>query len=197
MTKYKMFTHVIALSLAVLIQLTSFSSSAETVTVNKLETQLDSTQASNGIAAASPDHWTFFLVRHAEKNKGADPELSPEGIDRANRLADMLKYISLDKIYSTDYRRTQQTALPTAASKNLPVENYEASKLRLFSEQLLATPGNYLVVGHSNTTPVLASYISKQTTSKMDDLKSYDRLYIIEVFQVGSEKYSNLKVISY
>ncbi|QIR14402.1 histidine phosphatase family protein [Shewanella aestuarii] len=197
MINQKILTAVIVTALTALLQLTSYSSTAETLKVNQQQTHLNPIQASNDNQQISPAHWTFFLVRHAEKNKGADPELTPEGVKRANRLASMLQYIPLDKVYSTDYRRTEQTALPTANLNNLAVENYQASDLLSFSEQLLTTPGNYLVVGHSNTTPVLASYLSKHKTSKMDDLKSYDRLYVIEVFQMGLEKHATLKVISY
>src|SRR5437868_6412360 len=60
---------------------------------------------------------TIVLVRHAEKELGAisDAPLSPEGEQRADRLANMFgdtqKLGRLQKIYVTNTRRTQQTAL--------------------------------------------------------------------------------------
>ena len=63
---------------------------------------------------------TFYLIRHAEKDrntKGKDPVLNGLGLKRAENWAKIFKDIPFDKIYSTDYKRTQQTALPTAFSK--------------------------------------------------------------------------------
>lgn len=59
---------------------------------------------------------TLILVRHAEKVKDGsnDPILTPEGKVRANELMYILKHVELSAIYSTPYKRTQQTVLPTA-----------------------------------------------------------------------------------
>src|SRR5216110_905336 len=60
---------------------------------------------------------TVVLVRHAEKELGAisDAPLSPEGERRADRLANMFgdnqKFGRLQKIYVSNTRRAQQTAL--------------------------------------------------------------------------------------
>ena len=60
---------------------------------------------------------TVVLVRHAEKQLGAisDAPLSPEGEKRADRLAQMFgdsqEFGRIRKIYVTNTRRTQQTAL--------------------------------------------------------------------------------------
>src|SRR5215467_15891659 len=60
------------------------------------------------------------LARHAEKDLSSiqDPPLSPEGEQRAERLAQMFgrgKGIGrIDAIYVSDARRTQQTAAPLA-----------------------------------------------------------------------------------
>src|ERR1700743_1134061 len=60
------------------------------------------------------------LARHAEKDLSSiqDPPLSPEGEQRAERLAPMVgrgKGIGrIDAIYVSDARRTQQTAAPLA-----------------------------------------------------------------------------------
>jgi hypothetical protein len=59
----------------------------------------------------------YYLIRHAEKDrstKDKDPELTDVGLKRAENWAKVFKNIPFDKVYSTDYRRTQQTAFPTA-----------------------------------------------------------------------------------
>ena len=46
---------------------------------------------------------TFILVRHAEKGPGADPELTPEGQRRAQRLADRLASQPVRAVYAFQY----------------------------------------------------------------------------------------------
>src|SRR5262245_44286273 len=65
---------------------------------------------------------TFILVRHAEAEaameEGGDPPLNAAGRARAELLADFLENIdvvsSVNGIYASDRRRTQQTAEPLA-----------------------------------------------------------------------------------
>src|SRR5687767_7346778 len=61
-----------------------------------------------------------YVVRHAEKatNSPTDPDLSAAGQLRAVALKDTLSKVILSAIYTTNYKRTQQTATPTAQAKN-------------------------------------------------------------------------------
>ena len=54
----------------------------------------------------SEDSYTMYLVRHAEKvaDKSRDPILTHEGIERADRLAQIMSKNDIDAIYSTDYQ---------------------------------------------------------------------------------------------
>src|SRR5688500_14064873 len=83
----------------------------------------DATSQSNSIT-------TFILVRHAEKadDGTGDPDLKPEGFERAKQLAALLKNTSLDAIYSTKYRRTKNTVSAVAQGKGLEVQFYESIK---------------------------------------------------------------------
>ena len=49
---------------------------------------------------------TFYLIRHAEKDRsegvGNDPQLTEEGLQRAQRWAEVLGLEPLDAVYSTD-----------------------------------------------------------------------------------------------
>lgn len=126
---------------------------------------------------------TIYLVRHAEKEKGPDPALTEAGMERADRLATRLSDAGLSKIWSTDTRRTRETAGPISKMTGTEVSIYDGRDLDNFAEQLRATGGNHLVVGHSNTTPVLASALGDDPTPfPVVEATEYDRLYIVLVF---------------
>ena len=58
---------------------------------------------------------TVILTCHAEvPPSGGDSSLTAEGQIRAQVLADILRDTWLDAIFVSDFRRTQQTAQPTA-----------------------------------------------------------------------------------
>ena len=92
------------------------------------------------------DATVYYLIRHAEKDrniKDKNPELTEVGLKRAENWAKVFKDIPFDKIYSTDYKRTQQTAFPTASSKGLDVLSYDAENL--FNIFRLANKNKFLV----------------------------------------------------
>ncbi len=126
----------------------------------------------------------YYLIRHAEKDrrtKTMDPQLTEAGLKRAENWANVFKDISFDKIYSTDYKRTQQTALPTAKSKDLEVLSYGTEKLynNDFKEQ--TKNQTVLIVGHSNTTPAFVNaIIGKQEHSQIDDSDN-GKLFIVTI----------------
>src|SRR3990170_2223791 len=67
------------------------------------------------LAAAPPAVTTVILVRHAEKvSLDDDSPLSVTGVERAKELARVLSGVKVDAIYTTQYKRTKDTALPTA-----------------------------------------------------------------------------------
>jgi len=107
------------------------------------------------------DSKTIYLIRHAEKSNDdrRDPNLSSQGLLRAGKLARFFAGKQLSAIYSSNYKRTLQTAKPAADTVGVGVQLYNPSKLAQFAETLKRTPGNLLVVGHSNTTPELARLI--------------------------------------
>lgn len=142
--------------------------------------------------------WTFILVRHGEKQLGDDPQLTEKGVKRAERLAKMLEHIPLNKVYSTNYQRTQLTAKPTANNHNLSVTSYDPSDLDSFSQQLLMQPGNYLIVGHSNTTALLADKLNQTSEdSHTEHTEDFDRLYLIEVNIVNGRRLNSMYRFSY
>ena len=81
--------------------------------------------------------YTIYLVRHSEKEVsasmyGSDPPLTPCGKKRSESLSNFLKDVPIEVIYSTDYTRTKNTALPTAQSKGLIFSNMTERHLKTF-----------------------------------------------------------------
>jgi broad specificity phosphatase PhoE len=128
---------------------------------------------------------TYYLIRHAEKNRtnpsNKDPELTEIGLKRAQKWASTFKNIKFDKIYVTNYKRTKQTAQPTADTNKVSIEIY--NPLNLYSESFKnSTKGkNVLIVGHSNTTPLFANKIIGENKYPEIDDSNNSNLYIVTV----------------
>ena len=150
------------------------------------------------IACTSDKTTTYYLIRHAEKDRtnttNKNPNLNSDGVIRAEKWAKNFENIKLDAVYSTDYNRTQQTAAPTAKSKGLIVQSYNPSKMydSIFKKN---TKGKtVLVVGHSNTTPVFANTILGQKKYKNMADNDNASLYIVTV--VNDKKSSEIKKVN-
>ncbi len=133
---------------------------------------------------------TYYLIRHAEKDQSdktnRDPELTKIGLERARAWAGYFENMDLTMVYSTDYKRTQQTALPTAVTKRLEVLSYNPSNL--YSDEFkAATKGNnVLIVGHSNTTPAFVNAILGKETFQDIDERENGMLYTVTVTDKGA-----------
>jgi broad specificity phosphatase PhoE len=129
--------------------------------------------------------FTIYLVRHSEKDltsdNHSDPPLTPCGEQRSESLSSFLSAVDLDVIYSTNYNRTKNTALPTATSKGLEIKEYDSENLKDFSNFLLESKKNALVVGHSNTTGILAGLLVGKELGEFD-LDIYNRVYQVVIY---------------
>jgi len=103
----------------------------------------------------------YYFIRHAEKDRSdstnKNPSLTIQGLERANKWALFFKDKNIAAVYSTNYIRTQQTALPIAKEQNIEIISYTAKEL--ISEKFIANNKgkNIVIVGHSNTTPELVN----------------------------------------
>jgi len=147
------------------------------------------------VTSVAQDMFTIYLVRHAEKEVSEenprDPGLTSCGQERAESLANYLNDVNIEVIYSSDYIRTRTTAGPTAKSKSKEIELYNPRELEEFAEGLLAGGQDALVVGHSNTTGVLAGMLVGEeiaSVSMSEDV--YNRIY--QVVVCGELKQLNL-----
>ncbi len=125
---------------------------------------------------------TFYLVRHAEKldDGSKDPILTLAGQARAENLAKLLADAGITAVYATDYQRTQLTAKPLADYLGVDVASYDPSDLTAFAEQLKSQGDDALIVGHSNTTPMLAYLLSGQPVINLDEA-DYDNLFQVNL----------------
>lgn len=128
------------------------------------------------------DQTTIYFVRHAEKaDDSKDPKLSMKGTERANALAARLKSTKLSKVYSTNYKRTRNTATPTAEAADLTVELYDPRNNAELINQLKNRAGqSMLVVGHSNSTPTLVNQITGGEQYKTLGHEEYDKIFIVQ-----------------
>ncbi len=132
------------------------------------------------VEAQKPNEATYYLVRHAEKElTGKDPDLSSAGQARAQALAVRLKDIKLDGVYSTDTTRTRDTAAQVMAEHDVSMTIYDGRALETFAQEMLTKEGNYLIVGHSNTTGELATALGGDGGEPIVEATEYDRFYIV------------------
>ena len=138
------------------------------------------------IAQTDGATFTIYLIRHSEKDllseNQLDTPLTTCGIERSKYLDSYFEDINIKNVYSTNYLRTIKTATPTASSKKATIQYYDSNNLKLFSEQLLNSKQNSLVVGHSNTTPILAGLLTGKDMKPFNE-DIYNRVYKVIISQ--------------
>jgi phosphohistidine phosphatase SixA len=127
--------------------------------------------------AALAEPSMIYLVRHGEKlAEGKDPDLSPQGRQRAQNIAAMLSKAGIAHIFSTPTNRTRQTAQPLAQASGLTVQEYDPRAPKALVEKVKVLNGPVLVVGHSNTLSELVRLFGGQPGPEIAD-NEYDRVY--------------------
>jgi broad specificity phosphatase PhoE len=128
---------------------------------------------------------TFYLIRHAEKDRSnpedADPELNQKGLGRAMHWAEVLKDAEIDAIYSTDYARTSMTAAPASVKNNIDVQYYDPRTLDLEQLKTENLNKNVLIVGHSNTTPQMVNMLLGDEKYQALDDSENGALFIVKI----------------
>ena len=136
-------------------------------------------------ACAVEDSTTYYLIRHAEKDRtdktNRNPNLNFDGEKRAQNWAEYFKDVHLDAVYSTSYNRTMQTATPASSVKKLEIQNYDPNKMydSIFHRDTQGKTA--LIVGHSNTTPAFVNKIIGE--KKYENMRDNDNasLYIVTI----------------
>jgi 2,3-bisphosphoglycerate-dependent phosphoglycerate mutase len=121
-----------------------------------------------------------FIVRHAEKAStgGKDPDLSVQGQKHADALAHILKDSQITAVFVTEFKRTQETAAPTAKAAHVSPTMIPASDVGALLEKLRALNGNALVVGHGNTIPDLLKALGIATPVSIPE-DDYSEIFVV------------------
>jgi broad specificity phosphatase PhoE len=136
---------------------------------------------------AQDKEMTFILLRHAEKDVSVgadktDPGLSPEGRQRAERLAEEIKKYKPGAVYASNFKRTKLTGEPVAGKRKLQIQIYDHKNLNALLDQLMTSKAKtVVVVGHNTTTPALANLLIKQEKYKALDESEYNKIWIIKI----------------
>ena len=128
---------------------------------------------------------TYYLIRHAEKDRSNpenhDPSLKQEGMARALEWANVFADVKIDAIFSTDYKRTRQTAEPVSLKQKVPVALYDPRKLDLKAFRKNTRGKTVLIVGHSNTTPSLVNTLAEGNFYPPMDDSDNGSLFIVTI----------------
>jgi broad specificity phosphatase PhoE len=147
-------------------------------------------------APPPPPCTTIIIVRHAEQTDpaAADPPLSTAGTARAAALAAALEHSGVQAIYVTQFKRTKQTAAPTAALLHVPLTEapvdlaHVAGYPRELARRVLTEhPGRIvLIVSHSNTVPGIVSALTNVTVHPIASTE-YDRFTVVTAGPAGCQ----------
>ena len=137
----------------------------------------------SGLITASAQTTTVWIVRHAEKDTAmatrANPDLNAQGQQRAKDLATYLHQTKIALIFSTDTKRTKQTAAHFTA----PLEIYNPRQLSILPAQImqLAKGKTILLVGHSNTVLETIEALGGQRPVNALSDEDYDYIFKVEL----------------
>lgn len=130
------------------------------------------------------DGATIYLVRHAEKQSGNDPLLTPAGNARAGDLLRVLKGKNIQRIYVTEYRRTQNTGDSLRIQLGIDTVRYlsDTSCTDLFNKIQAHHDMDkaILIIGHSNTIPLMVRKfgLTDYPADYIPDTE-YDNLFLV------------------
>lgn len=146
---------------------------------------------------------TVIFVRHAEKaaEPADNPGLTEAGKRRAAELArqlvdaDVVPGLGVDAVFSTPYRRTEETAKPVADALGLTINSYDAADTELFIEELVKDYKGkiILVVGHSNTVPAMIGNMGASKKVPPIAEGEYDNIYLVSIPWFGKTKTIRLR----
>ena len=157
--------------------------------------------ATDASAGIGPPDTIVVVVRHAEKGTDdpKDPSLSEAGKERAQRLATALKDLPISDIVASQFKRTQQTAQPTAEAQGIqvhvkPIEGDSMEFARTLAAHIRQDHAGQalLVVGHSNTVPEMVEALTGTKPAPIAD-DEFDRVYVVTLPADGKPRFVVLR----
>ncbi|HEY1097759.1 MAG TPA: histidine phosphatase family protein [Myxococcota bacterium] len=133
-------------------------------------------------ASSASAHKGLFIVRHAEKASSTDPDtaLSMQGEDRASALARLLRNAHVTDVFTTEFKRTQQTVEPLTLQRGLEAKTIAAKDTAVLVTALKALKPDAVAVvaGHSDTIPeILKGLGIKDKITIRED--QYNRIFFL------------------
>ncbi|TPV32324.1 hypothetical protein FJ651_12210 [Paucihalobacter ruber] len=145
-----------------------------------------------------PKPTTYYLVRHAEKDRSnpenKNPDLTEAGFQRAKKWNAILNHVDFDLVYTTNYNRTIQTAQFVAERTNITPTIYDAHNL-VKDEFLQLTQGKTVfITGHSNTIPQIVNQLIGE--NKYPEILDSENGCLFIVTIVGNKVTDQLLVVN-
>ena len=127
----------------------------------------------------------IYLIRHAEKIRSdkseKDPLLNKIGLLRAQNWSEIFEKIEIDKILSTNTKRTISTVIPTSTDKKIEIEIYSPDKIDYKSFLKENKGRKVLIVGHSNTIPETTNKLIKNSFYSDIEDNNNSNLYYVNI----------------
>lgn len=139
----------------------------------------------------------IYIVRHAEKEAGKDPSLTSAGNTRAGDLMRFLQNRSIEKIYVSQYRRTQNTGDSLRLQLNIDTVHYLADTVCDDLVNAIMQHSDFgktiLIIGHSNTIPQIIRKFGVHDYPYGDIADNdYDNLFLV-TYKKGKAKLESMK----
>lgn len=151
----------------------------------------------NVTAQQIPAVTKIFVVRHAEKESGNDPLLTPAGNMRAGDLMRALQNEGIQKIYTSKFRRTQNTGDSLRIQLKIDTVHYIADTVCDKLINAIMEHSDFgktiLIIAHSNTIPQIIRKFGV-TDHPYRDLpdNDFDNLFVI-TYKKGKAKLKTMK----
>ena len=135
----------------------------------------------------------FYLIRHAEKDTSIkdEPPLTPDGLKRATKIADIMRGTRVDAIYSTMTLRKMFTVDSLADIKAMKILPYDNKALKDVLQTIETSEefNRIFIVGHSNTIPSIANTLAdKEVFNKTFDESDYGNFVIVVINKSGTKQ---------
>ena len=128
---------------------------------------------------------SVYLIRHAEKirtdKNERDPLLNKSGLLRAKKWSEIFEKIEINKILSTDTKRTISTVIPTSEEKKIKIELYRPEEITYESFLEKNKGRKVLIVGHSNTIPETTNILIKNKFYDHIEDNNNSNLYFVNI----------------
>ena len=128
---------------------------------------------------------SVYLIRHSEKirtdKNEKDPLLNKNGLLRAQKWSEIFRKIEIDKILSTDTKRTISTVIPTSEEKKVKIELYRPKEITYESFMKENKGKKVLIVGHSNTIPETTNILIKNKFYDQIEDNNNSNLYFVNI----------------